>query len=192
MTCIVSYIDKEDKKVWMASDTCISTSGGVKRVLSNPKIFKIKDADQKHEYLIGVSGDPKCQSLLQYSLEIPNRNETDINKFMHTEFVNSVIECLKVGLYSRNVNNVEEMDSHILVATDTGGIFCIEGNYQVIKSVDKYYASGSGTKIALGSLFTTKNLDLSAQDKTILAIESAAEYETTVALPMDIESINII
>ena len=201
MTCLVSYIDdssnnNSDKKIWMGGDTCVSMNSGTKRTISSPKIMKLKDVEGEHEYLLGVCGDPRCIDLLRYSLEIPRRlpgDSEDIKRFIHTKFVGEIIDCMKRGLYSTNINNAEEMGSYILICTDTGDTFCIESNYQVITTTDMYYAAGSGAKIALGSLFTTKDMQgLDAGEKVILAIEAAAEYETTVALPMDIESIDII
>ena len=190
MTCIVGYIDELGEKIIIGSDSAM-TAGGTLRKAKKPKVFIKVDESEEHEFIFGVSGDFRIMDLLRYKFDIPIKSDNiTTEKYIHTEFIDALIDCTKGNLYSTNDKGQENFDSHIMVGTDTGNLFVIEGNFQIIQVTDSYAAIGSGRDFALGSLHTTKHLYFTPEERVHKAIEAACEYSTTVEQPIIIESIN--
>ena len=65
--------------------------------------------------------------------------------------------------------------------------------HRTVQEFSKYYAYGSGSDYALGSLWSLYNDDrLTSEQLGKLAIEAAAEFDDATGLPVDCHTITII
>ncbi|MCI0564756.1 MAG: hypothetical protein MN733_40330, partial [Nitrososphaera sp.] len=83
----------------------------------------------------------------------------------------------------------ESSHMHVLIANPYG-IFGVYG----LRSVDeynKYWAFGSGTDYALGSLHTTYDRFDDAEEIARAAIEAAAEFDNATGLPLTSYSVEL-
>jgi hypothetical protein len=98
MTVIAALVEGGD--IWMASDQ--QSSSHVKMIHDSLKVFRNGD------FLIGVSGIVRISNLLRQSFEPPKRHpDTDIAKFMATDFLNAMRLCLQNGGQLENTKGVE-------------------------------------------------------------------------------------
>lgn len=177
MTCIVGV--KHQGKVYMGGDSA-GVAGYQLQIRSDKKVFKNGD------FLMGFTSSFRMGQLLQFKFTPPYRKpEQDVFEYMVKEFVEAVRTCLKDGGYSR-VNNNEEKGGFFLVAYQ-GRLFQIQNDFQVSESVLDYDATGCGEELALGSLFSTK--DLSPEERIKQALEAASTFSAGVSPPFTILSI---
>ena len=150
MTCIVGLID--NGKVWMGGDSA-GVAGLNVTLRKDPKVFKNGD------FLIGYTSSFRMGQLLRFKFNPPKyyaeQYNNDEYKYMCTDFIDSIRECLKTGGYTTIANN-EEKGGSFLVGFQ-GRLFEIECDFQVGESLAKYEAVGCGAGYAKGSLFNSLN-----------------------------------
>ncbi len=174
MTCVVSYVDKKKRTMWMAADTLCS-DGYIGYDRKEPKIF------ETGSYLIGFAGNPRYMQILKYANGFPIPMG-DLHRFMCLEFSAHVAkicddmghlkkkeEILKVPGYST---------LHILVG---GRSFSMYSDFQIEETAYPYAAIGSGTEVAMGALYAQPEL-LRKDPKAALsiAISAAKTFVTSV------------
>ncbi len=174
MTCIVGLI--HDDKIWMGGD-----SAGANRtrltVRKDPKVFINGDM------IMGFTSSFRMGELLQYKLRLPIKHQgIDIYKYMVTDFIDAVRECLSKGGYSEKDKEVEK-GGEFLVGYK-GRLFKIASDYQVGESIHPYDACGSGEDLALGVMFATFGQDPESRLRT--ALEAAFEFNPGVRGPFTI------
>lgn len=176
MTCIVGLVDNGN--VWMGADSA-GTNGWLDQTIRQDlKLFRNDD------FLIGGCGSFRLLQLLHYKLHPPKRHpDTDVMKYMVTEFVEAVRTCLKEGGFTRVKDNNEEIDGSFLVGYD-GRLFEIECDLQVGESMDGYNGIGSGGRIALGSLYVSQG---TPEERIRKALETAEHFNAGVRGPFHIE-----
>ncbi len=161
MTCIVGLIDKGN--VLIGADSIASNYQNT-WVLRNRKVFR------RGVYIMGFTGSPRMQQLIMYAGEDPPRppqKKTDLHRFLCMDWVNWVREIYKSGGILRTQEGVESAGS-FLVATQ-GRLFHVESDFQVGESACGFDAVGSGDEVALGSLFTSKDMPPRKRIHTALA-----------------------
>lgn len=70
-----------------------------------------------------------------------------------------------------------------------GNLYCIYGDFQVGLNADRYAACGCGDDLALGSLFTTKDLNMTPKEKLTAALEAASHHSAGVSGPYTFEAL---
>ena len=185
MTCIVALID--NGKVYLGGDSAASDEkSGMLVQRTAPKVFKVG------QYGIGFTDSFRMGQVLQYSWKppvyAPTKNNSNLDKFMRTKFVDSVKEAFQENGYGKFGASTEEGDEggvFIIAVAGTGRIFTMESDFHVGECDIPYMAEGSGQQVALGSLFTSSNIK-TPRKRVRMALESAAKFIMSVRGPFTI------
>jgi ATP-dependent protease HslVU (ClpYQ) peptidase subunit len=177
MTCIVAI--KEDKKLYFGADSFISDEeSDIAYSIVSPKIFKNGD------FVFGYCGSVRAGKVFQYDLELPKPDLTNLDKYMNKEFITALMDCAE-----RNKLVIDEKDEHNdladLIVGINGRLFEVQSHVQSVEIYDDYMAAGSGKKIALGSLYSTDGLEISARERLKIALEAASKYAMSVGKPFN-------
>lgn len=168
MTCIVAIADGD--YVYMSADRGISDDD----IITSMSVPKIKHNGQ---YLIGYADSPGTGQLVQYCT-LPTPPAKNLDKFMRTTFVTAV----RKYLLDSGVDLKENAHASLLVGVH-GSLFAIDTtDWQVIPC--DYMAIGSGSSIAMGSLYTTQTWK-SAEKRAYTAVAAAIELSPTCKGPVD-------
>ena len=183
MTCIVGYVDKKENCVWIGADS-LGSNGFTKSVESQPKVFK--NITFKN-IVMGSTSTFRHIDLLKYSdklfEEIDWYKKTELDhKYLVTKLIPNLIKLFDEGIKS-------ELDrskgaNFIIGAGDK--LFEVQTDYSVLEHSDGYASVGCGEYTALGSLYSTKNLDIPISDKIKIALESAEHHCCGVQRPFRI------
>ncbi len=172
MTCIVGLV--EDGKVYIGGDSA-GVGGLCLTVRADPKVFKVGEA------LIGYTSSFRMGQILRYKLKLPKVNGDDLYRYMVTDFVDEVRTVLKENGYSTVKDNVE-IGGTFLVGL-RGRLFNVCSDYQVGENRLPFDAVGCGQDPALGSLFSTQQVDMTPKQRIRLALESAEAFSAGVRGP---------
>lgn len=178
MTCIIGYTN--GKNVWMGGDSAGTSKNMNQRIRADKKVFI------KKEFIIGFCGSFRLGDLLKHTFMIPALNQIDPDSFMVNQFVDSLRECLdnenkKAGYVGDN-----KLFPSILVGLK-GHLYNIQSDYQCGRPEDNYDSIGSGSGIALGSMYGSKlSSNLSPNKRIETALEAAARNDASVRAPFHI------
>ncbi len=145
-------------------------------IRADTKIFR------NGEFILGFTSSFRMGQLLRYSLVPPAPRDWDLDRFMATEFVQSVRDCLREGGFARNESGVESGGTFL--AALRGQLYRIDSDFQIGRSVDSYDAAGCGEEFALGSLHGSG--DLPPVERVRRALEAAAHHSGAVSPPFHI------
>lgn len=177
MTCIVGYLDKITNKVTIGADSA-GVAGLDLSIRKDVKIFRNKD------FIIGCTSSFRMIQLLRFKFHPPFINEKDIYEYMCTDFVDGVRKIFKEGGFLQKDKEVEEGGAFLVGYKDR--LFCVQGDFQVGENLNGLDACGCGESYALGSLFSTDKLSISAEEKIIEALKAATHFSAGVAEPFNI------
>lgn len=147
------------------------------RLTAHPKVFK------RGEYLLGYTSSFRNGQILEYGIEFPEPLEDHLDSFMVNSFMPLVknkfreAECLKVI-------NAEAVGACFLVGV-RGNLYTVHEDFQVRRNQPNYDSVGSGSSVALGSLFSTEGMKPKKRVK--LALKAASAFITSVSGPFDME-----
>ncbi|EIV91013.1 hypothetical protein [Frankia sp. QA3] len=175
MTCIVGV--QQDGRVVIGGDSA-GVAGWSITVRADTKVFR------NGEFIMGFTDSFRMGQLLRYSLVPPVPQDWDLDRFMATDFIAVVRDCLREGGFARNDSGNES--GGLFLVGIRGHLYRIDSDYQIGRSVDDYYAVGSGDEYACGSLHSTRGLD--AEQRVQMALEAAAHHSTGVCPPFHIVS----
>ncbi len=172
MTCIVGLVD-EDKKVYIGGDS--AGVGGLSLMIrKDRKVFS------NGEFVIGGASSFRMIQLLHHAFTPPViADDTDLETYMATSFVDAIRECFKSGGYARK-DNEQESGGQFLVGV-RGRLFCLYSDYQVAEALCGYDAIGSGYDVALGVLYATP--DVQPRKRIEFALRGAEEHNAGVRAP---------
>lgn len=176
MTCIVALKDKDT--VWIGADS-LGSNLYTKSVQSMSKVVR---HETFKNILMGFTCSFRHIDILRYDEEIFNKidwyeNEKIDHKYMVTQFIPKLQERFEKEPDKRTKENIS-----FIVATNND-IFEIQDDYAVLVPQDGYCSVGCGEDIALGSLYTTKDLGMTPQDRIIKALEAAENISCGVQRP---------
>ena len=185
MTCIVGLID--NGKVYLGGDSAASDSkSGLIVQRTDPKVFKVG------QYGIGFTDSFRMGQILQYQwkppIYTPTKNNSNLDKFMRTKFVDSIKEVFKdhgYGNFGPGTEDGDEGGVFLIAVAGTGRIFTMESDFHVGECDVMYMAEGSGQELALGSLFSTSNVK-TPRKRVRTALEAAAKFQMSVRGPFTI------
>lgn len=172
MTCIIGMADKENNCVWVGGDS-LGSNGHTKAIQLQPKIFRNKVFKS---VIMGSTDTFRHIDLLKYSNtlfdEIDMYKETELNhEYMVTKFIPSIITLFKDGII--DMSEVNRGANFIVGAGNK--LFEIQSDYSVLEPYLGFCSVGCGEDIAMGSMVTTKDMDMSVPKKIELALKSAEE-----------------
>jgi ATP-dependent protease HslVU (ClpYQ) peptidase subunit len=177
VTCVVAL--KDAGAVWMGADSA-GASGHFHATRADPKIYRVGTM------VIGFTSSFRMGQLLGHRLVLPTHHpDIPVERWMSTEFIDAVRECLKAGGWAEKDKD-KEAGGHFL-AVYRGRIFELWDDYQVAERVEPYNAVGSGFDLPLGSLYTSEGLIAEPRDRVLKALEAASRFCTTVRAPFLIE-----
>lgn len=163
----------------MGADS-LSNNGYSKSTEMSPKVFRNDIFDN---VLIGGTTSFRHLDLLRYSSLFDEldwyRNIEIDHKYMVTKFIPKVMKLFREGIIS---DPETERGGSFIVAIP-GRLFKIQTDYSVLEPRSDICAVGSGEAIAMGSLITTRDMDMSPQDRIIKALEAAEEFSVSVRRP---------
>lgn len=174
MTAIIGIRDHERKVVLIASDS-MATDGGEIYTTNSVKIKRLGSL------VVGAAGWTRLTQKLfadKFSDEAVSK-AGGIWNFLVGPFTAKIMK-LQDELKAETAGCASVM----LVAW-RDRLFEVYNDH-TIQELDNYWAVGSGQDLALGSLYTTFELEgLSIEDKAQLALESAEAYKATVRGPFN-------
>lgn len=179
MTAIIGIID--NGTVLIGGDSA-GVAGTLTQTRSDPKVFR------NGPYVIGYTTSFRMGQLLRHAFDppAPPLDTADVHRFMCTTFVDAAREALKTGGWARKDNEQEQGGSFLVGVS--GRLFDISSDYQVGELADGYTATGSGWEVALGALYASDGIGMSASDRVHLALSAAANFCTGVRPPFTIVS----
>lgn len=175
MTCIVAVVSAGI--VYMGADS-LGSNGWSGFHIGNPKCFTTG------EFLIGCTSTFRSIDLLRYTLDVPKVHpdtEEDADRYMRTVFINAVRDCFRDNGAITTHNEVES-GSNFLVGY-RGVLYEVQDDFSVLNMPHYGSSVGSGFDAARGSLFTTKDLVMSAHERLDAALCAAAEVKISVRGP---------
>lgn len=180
MTCVIGYLDKKNDCVYLGGDS-LGSNGWMKTTYHQRKVFHSKDTDN---LIIGLSGTFNLQALEYEKLfdELELLKDKIDREYLITKFVPKLREV--VNKYNANMNkdNLNQMEGALLFGYKSQ-LFQIQCNYSLLEPANGFDVIGCGYQVALGSLYTTKDADMSIEDKIIKALEASEALNEGVQRP---------
>jgi len=172
MTCIVGI--RHEDSVYLASDRGLSDDDIITS-MSAPKIR------QNDKYLIGYADSPGTGQLLHW-ITLPTPPKRNVEKFMRTTFITSV----RKQLMDSGVDLKDGGHASFLIGVSGQLFFMDTTDWQVTEC--EYMSIGSGSSIAMGSLYTTSTWK-SPEKRAYTAVSAAIELSPSCMGPIDTLSI---
>jgi hypothetical protein len=175
MTAVAGIV--ENGVVYLGADSA-GSAGTSLAVRSDPQGFHERPLRVRLHMVVSHMGQ-----LLNHAFKppAPPRDSGDLDEFMVVGFVDALRECLKFGGFAESKNEVER-GGEFLVGVD-GRLFTIESDYQVAENVDPYAAVGCGADLALGSLHTTLDFEMTPSERIDAALLAAERFSAGVRGP---------
>ena len=180
-----------DRGVVMGGDSRIGVGDSFGFVSESPKVWKANGGG----IVVGTTGTVRIQQSIKYFFTIEKmEKDYEIEEYLSTFFVNAIRECLKAG----GVSNGDDEWSMMIGIQDK--IFCMDAGMGITRSHLGFFAIGSGSDFALGSLLTTAGICAYAKAYEVpqmmiepearlhYALASSAEYSYGTAPPFTIEN----
>ncbi|RXF72078.1 hypothetical protein [Hansschlegelia zhihuaiae] len=175
MTCIVGL--RHAGRVIIGGDRAgVDTGNYSLTVREDRKVFV------NGPFAMGFTTSFRMGQVLAYGFTPPARRpETDVMRFMVTEFVDAVRAAFKAAGYALKEKE-QEAGGSFLVGYE-GRLFHIADDYQVGESSHGFDACGSGAQVALGSLLTSDGG--AARNRIERALKAAETFNAGVRAPFD-------
>lgn len=172
MTCIIGMIDKENDCVWIGGDS-LGSNGYTKAVEGQHKVFRNKVFKN---VIMGSTSTFRHIDLLKYSdklfdeLDLYKNTKID-HEYMVIKFIPNIITLFKDGIvFETEINR----GANFIVGVGNK-LFEIQGDYSVLEPSLGFCSVGCGEDVAMGSLTTTKDMDMPIPERIELALRSAEE-----------------
>ena len=179
MTCIVGMIDK-DNTVYIGGDG-LASFGSSTVPLKNPKVF------QRGNLVVGTAGAARSSQVLHYNLKIPELDR-ELYAYICGPLIDAIRECLKDKDCLEYKDGREKAAGGSLFLMGYGPcLFLVDNNFGIHFPARDYEAIGSGEEFALGSLFSTGELE--PLERISKALKAASKYCSSVGPPFTIRKI---
>ncbi|MCO5071123.1 MAG: hypothetical protein M9944_07950 [Rhizobiaceae bacterium] len=180
VTCIVGLVEKG--AVYIAGDSA-GVVGLTLTVRADQKVFT------NGEFVMGFTTSFRMGQLLRHAFTPPKRHpDVSVEKFMVTDFINAVRECLQSGGYAEKHNGAER--GGVFLVGYSGRLFIVDSDYQVGEAADGFDAVGCGADIARGSLYSSSGdplkrlgVALDAAERFSAGVRRPFHYTTLAARP---------
>lgn len=176
MTCIVALV--ENGIAYFAGDAFVGNvpsqyhSNVSQTTRREPKIWA------RDGMLFGAHGSVRMLQLLRYVFDIPvYPSGKDKVQYLVQQFIPALQGC-----FDKNKFHDEELGGGILLSLG-GELFTIGDGFNVCDTADGYDAVGKASEVAIGSLYTTEQLDLPPLQRLYLALEATEHHTCVVSKP---------
>lgn len=174
MTCIVGLVHKST--VYLGGD-----SAGVRGSDLTPR--RDEKVFVKGPFIYGFAGSFRLGQILRYKFDPPAQDANlDDHAYLATDYLDTLRQMLERNGFLRKDNEVVSTGGIFLVGYRRN-LYAVEHDFQVAEFIDEHFAIGSGSSYALGSLYTTKDLDLPPKERLSHALVAAGRYCTDVCAP---------
>lgn len=171
MTCIAGL--EHGGKVYIGGDSA-GVSGWSLRVRADEKVFV------NGPFVMGFTTSFRMGQLLRYSLVVSTQAaHVDDQTFMHTEFIDAVRNCLRVGGYAE-VSNGREAGGSFLVGY-RGSLYFVGDDFQIGRVSGGFDAVGCGAELAIGAMAAASIRNPTA--RVTQALKIAEDYSAGVRGP---------
>ena len=182
---------KKNGRTAIAADTLTKWGTGKESatyVANNHKIVKAGDS------YIGACGSATFKTIMQDYFSRPRakaRFGNTLEIFRTWQHFHTVLKSdyfLVAG--GDKDDSIESSRFDVLIA-NPHGIFGV-GAHRTVQEYVKFYAIGSGTDLALGSMYASyDDPKLSAAQIALRAVEAAAEFDDSTALPAIVQTVKL-
>lgn len=172
MTCIVGIA--QNGTVTIGGDSA-GTAGWGRTIRADSKVFR------NGPLIMGFTSSFRMGQVLRYHLKPPTPTG-DLEAYMVRDFIPAVRECLSEAAWLKKTE--ERVEGGTFLIGVKGRLFVVHSDFQVGESVDGYAAVGSGSDVALGSLYATQGQAVRKRINT--ALEAAAYFNAAVAGPFTV------
>lgn len=181
MTCIVGYIENENK-VWIGGDS--AAVSGVDRVPRlDSKVFKIGN------FLIGCAGSFRAMQVVRFQFKPPKQKpKQDLFEYMCTDFVYELKSKMRETGLILMKDELHEHESRFLVATK-GRLFDIDFDFQVGENIERWNAVGQPESYVMGAMKAMDGMSITPKEKIQKCLSIASHYSGAVCRPFNIMSI---
>jgi ATP-dependent protease HslVU (ClpYQ) peptidase subunit len=184
MTCIIGYIDRKSKDIYIGADSS---------AVLGDQIFKRSDEKVfiNGPMIFGFAGSFRMGQILRYSFEIPKQSKKKNDyEYLCTDFVDKLMECFTKKGFAEVEDNVISGGTFLLGYK--GNLYEIGPDFQVGKDLVNYAAIGIGEQFARGALYILDQAEeMSAEQKVYRALEASEEFSSSVTSPFSIMKISI-
>jgi hypothetical protein len=172
MTAVAGLV--HNGRVHLGADSA-GVSGWLLSVRADEKVFT------NGPYAMGFTDSFRMGQLLRYRLDPPKpATGPDLHRFMATDFVDAVRECLKNGGFATR-NNEQESGGTFLVGV-RGRLFTVHRDYQVAENAGDIAAIGCGNELCLGALYASGGWE-SPRERLRTALAAAERFSAGVRGP---------
>jgi len=170
MTCIVAL--EHNGNVYVGGDSA-AVAGWDVQSITHPKVFRVGD------FIIGYTTSFRMGQLLEYNLTVPDNPDGDDLRYLITQFIPAVRECLKQGGFAKVENNTEEGGEFIVGYR--GRIYLVGSDFQITHHRDRFLSTGCGESFAMGALAA---MEITDPKKAVLkALKIAGMFSAGVRPP---------
>lgn len=175
MTCIVGIA--ENGKVTMGADSA-GAAGYEIATRKDSKVFI------NGGVLMGCTTSFRMIQLLQYALTVPKRHpDTDVMRYMVTEFIPAVRVCFRDGGFMTKASEAD-VGGNFLVGIE-GRLFNVYSDFQVGERAEGFDACGCGEAYALAAMLCTADA-MPADQRVRRALEVAERFSAGVRGPFNL------
>lgn len=172
MTCIVGLVDKGD--VYIGGDSA-GTSNYSISIRADEKVFC------NGPFIMGFTTSFRMGQLLRYKFSPPAQtiHQNDM-EYMVTSFVDTARKCFS----DNGFGDKDATSGGIFLVGYKNQLYTIHSDYQVKLTLEQFDAVGSGSDLALGALYSTKNMK--PQARIDIALKAASHFNAGVAPPFTV------
>lgn len=177
MTCVVAI--KTKNKIIIGADSASADNNYSIIGRKDKKIFK------KQNMVFAFSGSFRMGQIIQFSMKIPkhDRKKSDF-EYICTDIISSIQKAFKTNGFDGEDEHKRKENDGLLIIIYNKNIYVIDCDFQVALYETSYASIGSGSDIAMGSLYTTECLgNIEPKNRAELALLASAKFCTAVREP---------
>jgi ATP-dependent protease HslVU (ClpYQ) peptidase subunit len=175
----------------IAADTLTKWGTGkesAKYIANNDKIVRAGDS------WIGAAGGATFKIIMRDYFAQPKvkaRFDTTLNLFKTWQTFHAVLKDQYFLVTAGDKDDALESSRFDVLLANPYGIFGV-GAHRTVQEYTKFYAIGSGTDLALGAMYGIyDDPKLSAAQIALRAVEAAAEFDDSTALPAVLQTVKL-
>ena len=185
MTCTVGYVD--NSVVLIASDSAAVNGTYVTIRKGSSKVWSAKNI------VIGFAGSFSLCQWIRYEFQWPKISKKLTIDEVHSALVKAAGQ-IEAGLRKRHAHLAEDAldDWQLMIGVCASparqaSLFVMYSNGDIEQSSDKYAAIGSGSYVALGALYATKDIkSYTSWEHIETALEAAAATDSCIKKPWNV------
>ena len=175
MTCIVGI--NTGSKIIIAGDRM--GSGRLTYNQYHEKVFK------KDDFIFGVCGCYRVMQLIKHKFVIPKMKVGQtVDNYLYNDFTDNFMQLIRDNNCAVKKDDIYTMNADVLFGFKDN-LYAMYGNFQILSNNKGYEAMGSGCYHAMASLYSTQDLNITAEDRLKKAIVCASEFVLSVDTAVD-------